>query len=481
MDATDASTTADAAAPWPGPPASALPVTYTRPDVGAPLTTAEIEAATDELIALLQGTHYFDVVDERIHGWPEGDGGTGFFWGEWWSGITVTKQGGVVTYTHPPDGSDNDGMRTAPMLESSCYARLMWGAPLYEDLIRRITRAFSGDALSMARSSTDTAGTMLSRTHYGPDFTSYDHGRTIVVNMSADRPGVDDGACQYVNIVDNPTFGSIWIKNYRSKDDMGHMFRALFQSQACVPYVSVDTQADMAQALALFGSYSRQVEAAGWGIATLDTDASVVLPPKTSTMSWYYLIDNLECPGALMMALLGDGNPGALRCGDGISLAELLGSSIISDSDEQILRSSQEGAVNASFYVPGQASPGLSLLNGLATRVETGLGQVDAGVSGVNPSDIAALILHAANAGVPLTSTGDPLHLRPARPRLPVLPGAVHAPRLRHLRPHERRTARTTTSLRATASRSATSVCCSASARPPTGTQPRARCSTAPS
>ncbi len=392
----------DADASWPGPPPSSLPVTYTRPDKGAPLTPAEVDAATDQLIQLLQGTDYFDVIDSRIHGWPE-DGPAGWFWGEWWSGITVTKSGGVVTYTHPPDGSDNDGMRTAPMLEGSCYARLLWGQPLYEDLIRRITRGFSADALAMVRSTTDTAGTMLARTHYGPNYTSTDHGRTIVVDMSADTPG-QNGTSQYVNVPTNPTFGDIWIKNYRSKDDMGHVFRAIFQSQACAPYVSADAQTDMAQTVSLYASYSQQVQAAGWGIATLDTSAQVILPPKTTTMSWYFLEGNLECPGALMMALLGSGSPGSLSCGDGISLLEIVGSSYVDNSNEQILRSSHEAAANASFYVPGQESAGLQLLRGLASRVDTAIAEVDAGDSGVNPADVAALVLHAANAGVPLTS-----------------------------------------------------------------------------
>lgn len=399
----DGGLTIDAGTAWPGPPPTSLPVTYTRPDVGTPLTQAEIDAATDSLATLLRGTHYFDVVDERIHGWPEGDGGMGFFWGEWWSGVTLTKDGGVVTYTHPTDGSDNDGLRTAPLLEAACYARLMWGTPLAEDLIRRLTRGFSADALAMVRSASDTAGTMLARTHYGPDFVSTDHGRTLVVNMSADRPGVN-GTSDYVNLPQNPTFGNIWIKNNRSKDDMGHVFRAIIQSQACAAYVSPDAQADLAQTVQLYAAYSRQVEAAGWGIATLDTNAQVLLPPKTSSLAWYFLTGNVECPGALMMALLGDGAPGALACDNGISLLETIGSSLVKNSNEQILRSSQEAAVNASFYTPGQAGPGLTLLQGLATRVENGIAEVAAGTTGVNPSDIAALILHAANAGLPLTS-----------------------------------------------------------------------------
>jgi len=122
-------------------------VTFARADVGTPLTPAELAAATDQLIALLQDTRYFDVVDERVHGWPQSAGG--FWYGTWWSGITVTKQAGKVTYLHAAGGADNNGLRTAPYLEGACYAHLMWGSPLTANLVRRMARGYSSWALSM--------------------------------------------------------------------------------------------------------------------------------------------------------------------------------------------------------------------------------------------------------------------------------------------------------------------------------------------
>ena len=394
----------DAPATLNGPPPSSLPVGFARPDVGAPLTPIELAAATDELVALLKGTRYFDLIDERVHGWPESDPNHGFWYGTWWSGVTVTKQGGEVTYTHGANGADNNGLRTAPLLEGACYAHLMWGKAQTARLVRRIARGYSSEALAMKRDASDAAKPMLARAHYPANITFTDSGRTMHIDYALDRPGID-GTSEYVHLPANPTFGDIWVKNNRSKDDMGHVMRSIAQVQACVPRLDGAAQADLAQMRDLYAAWARQVEADGWGIATLDKTAQVTLPPIQQSLAHYTLIGNLECPGALMLRLLGDGNPGSLDCSNGISQAEILAGTQVKSSAKQILRTSHEGAVNMAFLT-AQPGAGLPLLQGLAARVEGDLALVTQvnPPSSVNPSDIASLLVHAANAGVPLTS-----------------------------------------------------------------------------
>jgi hypothetical protein len=401
VDATE-EVTQEASVPS-GPPPSALPVTYTRPDVGTPLTQAELDAATDELVALLKGTRYFDVLDERIHGWPESAGG--FSYGTWWSGVTVTKANGVVTYTHGADGADNNGLRTAQLLEGACYAHLEWGNALAARLVRRIARGYASWALAMKRDASDTGPALLARASYPASVTSHDGGRTIVIDYAADRPGNDGASSEYVHLPANPTFGDVWIKNKRSKDDMGHVYRSLVQALACAPRLDASAQADLAQAKSLYVAWALQVEADGWSIATLDKNAQTYVPPVSETLAHYTLAGNVECPGALMLRLFAHPDPGALDCGSGISALEQIAGGQISNSAKQILRTSHEAAVNAAFLA-GQNGPGLALLQGLASRVETDLGLVNqpSPPSNVNPSDVAALLLHASNAGVPLTS-----------------------------------------------------------------------------
>ena len=393
----------DAGANASGPPPSVLPVGYVRPDVGPPLTPAEIAAATDDVIALLKGTRYFDVVDERIHGWPESEP-TGFWYGTWWSGVSVTKAAGLVTYKHSADGADNNGLRTAPFLEGACYAHLLKGQPLTAHLVRKIARGYSSWALAMKRDASDGAAPMLARAHYAHDVTAKDGGRTIAIDVSADLPGVD-GTSQYVHLPGNPTFGDIYIKNLRSKDDMGHVFRSMVQASACTPRLDAQGQADITQMTSLYAAWSQQVQKDSWGIATLDKSAQPTMPPISQTLAHYTLLGNIECPGPLMLSFFGSGNAGSLDCGNGISSAEQALGSQLKNGARQILRTHHEAAVNTAF-LKGATGPGLSLLQGLASRVETDRGQLLGGSppADMNPTDIASLVLHAANAGVPLTS-----------------------------------------------------------------------------
>jgi hypothetical protein len=394
---------ADGSAPAKGPPPSSLPVTFTRPDVGTPLTQAELEAATDKLVALLKDTRYFDVVDERVHGWPSTQ--PGFWYGTWWSGVTVTKAAGKVTYQHGAGGADNNGLRTAPYLEGACYAHLLWGQPLTATLVRRMARGYSSWALGMKRNASDTAGTMLSRAHYPASVASTEGGRNLFIDYSLNRPGEDNGATEYVHLATNPTFGDVYVKNKRSKDDMGQVFRSLAQIEACAPRLDAAGQADLAQTKSLYTSWSKEVEAAGWGIATLDKSATVYTPPVTETLAHYTLVDNVECPGALMIRLLGHGDPGSLGCGSGISNTEKLLGSQMKNGVKQILRTHHEAAVNMALLT-NQTGPALTLLQGLAERLDSDVAAASSASppANLNPTDIVSLVLHAANTGVPLTS-----------------------------------------------------------------------------
>ena len=95
----------------------------------------------------------------------------------------------------------------------------------------------------------------------------------------------------------------------------------------------------------------------------------------------------------LAIRLVGQGSPGNLSCGNGISLEEVLGGELIKSGNKQMLRTYHEAAANHALLT-GQNAAALDLPKGLATRIETNL----------NLMDFAALIMHSANAGVPLTS-----------------------------------------------------------------------------
>jgi hypothetical protein len=107
----------------------------------------------------------------------------------------------------------------------------------------------------------------------------------------------------------------------------------------------------------------------------------------------------------LMIRLVGHGNPGILACGSGISLEEMLAGDLIKSGNKQMLRTYHEAAANHALLA-GQNTAAQSLLKGLAQRIAGNLAGVEAGKppSNLNLVDLVPLMLHSANAGVPLTS-----------------------------------------------------------------------------
>lgn len=400
-DATSADAAqADAAS---GPPPSKLPFSYMRPDVGQPVTAAELKTITTKYLELLKETRWFDVVDERVHGWPQSDPAKQYWYGTWWSGVSVIKKGGKVTYLHSKDGADNNGLRTAQLMEGACHATLLWGAAADEALLHKLIRGFSSWILAFEQTSGGPAQTLLSRAAYPKSISSTDGGRALYIDYSLNRPGVDNGATSYVHLPTNPHWGDLYVKNMRSKDDLGPMFRALAQVESCAGRLTAPAAKSMAQMRTLYKAWSVQLEQDKWVIATLDKQLKLFFP--LDTLARFINVGGVECSGMLAIRLMGQGTPGTLNCGSGISLPEALGGELIKSGNKQMLRTYHEAATNQALNA-GEKTVALDLLKGLAQRLAQNMSAIEAGKqpSNLNTMDFTALILHAASAGVPLTS-----------------------------------------------------------------------------
>ncbi len=150
-------------------------------------------------------------------------------------------------------------------------------------------------------------------------------------------------------------------------------------------------------------SSSRRLEDDGWGIATLDQNLALYIPLET--LSRFITISDVECSGMLAIRLMGRGDPGAMVCGNGYSFIEIVGGDLIKSGNKQMLRTYNEAAANHALLT-GHDNIALAMLGGLAARIESNLNAIEAGdqPENLNTMDFAALIMHAANAGVPLTS-----------------------------------------------------------------------------
>lgn len=375
------------------------PPVFTRPDKGEPVTPEEVAAATAQYLEILRGTRYFDVVEERAHGWPESDPQGRYWFATWWSGVRVIKKDGRVTYRHSADGADNNGMRTAPILTAACFADALWGgrAPL----VRRLVRGFNSWVLAMEREASPDTGVLMTRAHYPESVTSHDGGREVVIDYSLNRPGEDNDATIYVHNPDNPYWGDIYVKNKRSKDDIGHMLLTLALLPACTAGADAGFREDLDLLDTLVGAWARRVEDDGWRIATVDRDWNVYWPEED--LAFFIELGNIECKSMLAIRLVGRGDEGPLECGDGLSpLDEVQG---LKNDFHQIQRSFHEAAAALAF-LRGRPDLAKAMLRGLAWRLDT---LMDARESDHPPAvpgdqDLAELVMMSAAVGVPLTS-----------------------------------------------------------------------------
>jgi hypothetical protein len=379
-----------------------LPFAFTRPAVGTPLTAAELTAITDKYIALLQGTRFFDAVDERVHGWPQSDPKKRYWYGTWWSGVNILKQGGKVTYQHGTSGADNNGLRTGPLLESICFSYLLWQDAKLEQLTRKLMRGLTSWILAMERMPQDPYGTLLSRAAYPEPISSTDGGRTFFIDTSASRPGVDADPSEYVHVPQNPHWGDIYIKNKRSKDDIGHMLRAIGTLFNCSGlFQTADAEQDYQEMVGHYVKWAQRVETDGWTIATLDKSGKLWLPPDL--LAHFIELGNAECNSILSLRLFGRADPGKYSCGNGIHPLEPI--VLQNDHNGEIVRSFHESAAKhallASFPTVAK-----DLLDGLVLRMNEGMLFAETGNWPVHmgEEDLADLLVHAANLGVPLTS-----------------------------------------------------------------------------
>ncbi len=392
---------AGGAAGMPGHPKS-LPFDFERADVGSSVSAAELQAATDVYLDLLEKTRWFDLVDERVHGWPESDPQGRYWYGTWWSGVNLLKSGGRVTYQHGENGGDNNGLRTGPLLEGLCFAHRAWGDAKTEHLVRRVVRGFTSWIMAMERTGADD-GVLLTRASYPSSIDSNDGGRSFRIDYDLNHPGLDNGATEYVRVPDNPHWGDVWVKNKRSKDDIGHMLRAIGQMDTCAgTFAESGAEDDLEDMKSRYGEWARRVEDDGWKIATYDKAGALWFP--TDLLANFVLVGNAECDAMLALRLTGRGEQGDLDCGNGIGS---LDSVIIGTNDQngEILRSFHEAAI-VHALLSGRAALAKALLEGLTVRVDEGMDGYEAGTppTFLGEQDFADLLMHSANLGVPLTS-----------------------------------------------------------------------------
>ena len=316
--------------------------------------------------------------------------------------MTVEKRGGRIRYVHAPDGADNNGLRTPQILEGACYAWRLWEDPRDRQLVRRLTRGLSSWHLAMRRSDADPERGLLSRAAY--PISIEDTERGIEIDYDASRPGEPGPPSYYVHLADNPSWGDLYVKNVRSKDDMGHLLRVVALIDTCVGTLEdADAEADIVEMRRLYQEWGQRVERDGMRIASLNEAGEVFFPE--GDLATYFRAADIECAASYAIPLLSRFDTLGYSCRNpGLGpVADPAGG--VPSGALQILRTHHEGAAGLAL-ASGQDETARALLEGLASRLDGIMDAYDAGPPPDNarPGDVVQLVLESAALGVPLTS-----------------------------------------------------------------------------
>lgn len=390
-----------------GYPAS-VPFALARTPLGDPIGAAERTALTDDYLELLEAARWFEVLEERVHGIPEDDAAGRMSYGTWWSGVRVVRAGSTVRYVHSADGADNNGLRTAPLLEAACFAQALSPSPRREALVRRLVRGFHQWILASDSTSHPEIRGVMTRAMYPAPTTTTIRGLTLEIDTSLSRPGVDNGATAYVHVPDHPIWGDVYFKNKRSKDDVGDMLRALAELASCRDALSTDAQAEIDATWDAYFAWAHSIVADGYRIASVEPSFEIVRPSES--LAIYFVSGmGIECTGAMALFLAGEGRLDGFSCGtdppprSGIGPLDWTAEDTGMNGSAQILRSHHEAAL-AQALLANDAALAEELAGGLGMRIDRAIG---AFVAGTPPDrypagDFARLVLHAAALGVPL-------------------------------------------------------------------------------
>ncbi|OGQ91213.1 MAG: hypothetical protein A2289_18210 [Deltaproteobacteria bacterium RIFOXYA12_FULL_58_15] len=387
---------------------SSLPFDYSRPAVGVPPSPEEITHFTRTVTGLWRDLDFFRWVDAYSHGLHRDFDPLGLGFKLWWQDVRMVRAGDTVRMEHI-GGSDNQMIRTSKLLVQAASGYLLIGDEVMKGLVEQYANGIVALCLAMAWGNDDPpVETIMARGlfTYDHEYTT-DWGDNVAVSYEEVRHEVVDTHAETIPNSDNPTWGSIWVRAQRSKDDLPYLYLAdamLLRIIEETADVSLRTAAQRAHNSIV--GFTRDIVDHGYKIRTRDKFGSIYVPDGDLASFTYYdlLLANAECNKKLSTALVAYGAPLENVCGDGINV---LYDTIVVNSNwfnERMIRYYHMAAVEHALLV-GQNDVARELLTGIASRSVAMF--ADNSTRDEQPefdSYGAVFLLTAAAVGLPLTA-----------------------------------------------------------------------------
>ncbi|NOZ02777.1 MAG: hypothetical protein GXP54_12935 [Deltaproteobacteria bacterium] len=393
---------------------SPLPFELERQDFGEPLTDAEITEFTRAITGFWKDTEYFRWVKWHSHGVhpsnPEGQDDYAL----WWQDTRSIKEGNTITFQHY-GGADNITLRTCKVLNNAIALYLMSGDEDAKWLVEQYCKGLAALSKGMEWGGENPVIKYIQARAIFTTNQEYDiePGRHVKVDYDpVKQKVVHSWNASTIPNVDNPYWPGMWVRNQRSKDDVPHMFRTvplLMRLKNEAP--DADVKAAAGLALEYLRGFAKDIVDSGYLIRTKENGQTFVpnddgaIKDLASLVMYEEFIPNAECNGKLNAALIAYGEPLDNQCLDGSGGAYEEIATTGHYFNYAIIRYFHAAAV-ANSLAAGDTEDAKALLQGWISRADRMMHDPDMPNrdSNVWDSDVAATLIVAASAGLPLTS-----------------------------------------------------------------------------
>ena len=403
----DSSTEPNQAPTVEGPLPNALPFPVTRPPVGTAPTAGEVTAFTKKLTGFWKRVDYFRWCTWHSHGLHRSYDPNMPDYSLWWQDTVAVKEGDTVTFRHV-GGADNIMIRTPKVLTQAIAGFMTSGDPIMRELLiqyaKGIVALFQGMAWGGEDPPVESIAARAIFTH-NHAYTTAD-GRKIAVDYDPVKTEKYDWNAHTVPNPDNPHFGSIWVRNMRSKDDVPHMYRVA----PLLMRVAQDTQDEEVRAAAqkavdYLEAFAKDILDHDYHIRTKENgEAYTPDEDLASFVTWEKLVPNAECNAKLTTALLGSHKTQGNDCGAGLSPDYETIATDVHYFNYAIIRYFHLAAITNAL-VRRQNDVAKALLGGLVERVDRDVANEGGRSENAEwDADLAPYLVTAAASGLPLTA-----------------------------------------------------------------------------
>ena len=391
-----------------------LPFTVERADVGEPLTTAEAESFTADMTKFWNDVEYFQWLWLTGHGLHESYNPAMPDYMIHWQDTTATKSGDTVTFLHV-GGADNLMIDNPKIITAVGSAYLLTGDEKLAKIATQHIKGISAFFLGYIWGNENPVVTgLLPRAIFTQDHSyTTDGGRKVVVSYAGVREEKIDWNANTIHNPANPTYGDIWVRNERSKDDVPHIFRVVpFLQRLMEDAKDPDLIAAAAEAHANLKAFTKDIVDTGYFIRAKNSNGEVYIPTidgggvkdLASFVNFEQIMPNAECNSKLNAALLAYGQPLDNDCGVGISETYESVSTSVHYYNFAIIRYFHVAAVHQALAA-GHYDVAENLMQGLMQRADEDMhNTAKRNTESRWDTDLASWLLAAASAGMPLTS-----------------------------------------------------------------------------